>query len=248
MAKRLKMDLNKGKKGWILLPIEGDTELINELYGSKYEEMTEDARYFRLDLDLGAVSEFLLEIASGCRFQANFIEPTMFEVAEQLKPISFNIDFKWSLWMSDMSVWDAETREASKLAFAGEGAPVIIHTAPRKEIRYGTVVISQGKANVEFYAVWDSPIDLIPENCPKKWKKKMKEEIETYFTFGYGFYDGGENPIGASVQNEVTASTFEELLQKIDTHEEELLELERESSKEFHAYCESILKNGGEER
>ena len=68
-----------------------------------------------------------------------------------------SVDLKWSLWSRDKGVWDERAPGVWELmhdAFFGHGN-VSIETAPRKEIRFGIVLIRKGAADVEFEAEWD---------------------------------------------------------------------------------------------
>lgn len=82
----------------------------------------------------------------------------------QGEPLVFYVDLKWALWSADVDYWREhapQTTEHLIAAFNGAfdefGDTLVIHTAPRKEIRFGTVTIDP-KANlvvVEFRAEFD---------------------------------------------------------------------------------------------
>jgi hypothetical protein len=78
-------------------------------------------------------------------------------------------DLKWSLWTTDQDVWERcapETWRMLRLALTemDEDSSLTLHTAPRKETRYGTVVIRWTDrdmvADVAFSSEWDEPRDL----------------------------------------------------------------------------------------
>ncbi len=56
---------------------------------------------------------------------------------------------------------------------------------------------------------------------------------------GYGYCEGDiDSPIGAEIEIQVTAETFEELMEKIDEAGIELLKSESENSKQFQEFIE----------
>ena len=80
------------------------------------------------------------------------------------------VDLKWSLWSKDKAYWEDHApgvwdwMEAWFNASTDPGnpeepelsdAPRIVHTAPWKEIRFGTVEIMPGEAKIHFWAEYD---------------------------------------------------------------------------------------------
>lgn len=64
------------------------------------------------------------------------------------EPLTFAVDLKWSLWSVAEEYWEEYAPEALahlRAGFAGafeeHGDTLVLHTAPRKEIRYGTVTL-----------------------------------------------------------------------------------------------------------
>jgi hypothetical protein len=149
-----------------------------------------------------------------------------------MKTTKYNIDLKWSLWSSEELLERyPEVYEQARLAFSAEGDPVEIHTAPRKEIRFGDVTIEDGCASVNFYFEWDEPyeqlwrVEEITGELTEPETESAKQDVCEYFSeMDWGIY------------KEVGAPTFEELLEKIDEVESELLELEDRQSNAFEEH------------
>jgi len=143
------------------------------------------------------------------------------------------VDLKWSLWLKHADAWEerqgAEAVADMRVAFESGGASVVT-TAPRKEIRFGQVVVERGRAHADFVAVWDSPADLAPDDASDEDVQCVAEWFEEY-------HDGDpESPVGAHVEEDVEAATFDELMVKIDACEDRLLEEEKERSKSFDEF------------
>ena len=79
------------------------------------------------------------------------------------EPLTFAVDLKWSLWSAAEEYWEEYAPEALahlREGFAGafeDGGTIVIHTAPRKEIKYGTVTIDPcaGFVTVAFRSEFD---------------------------------------------------------------------------------------------
>ena len=242
MNKTAKVRLEKQEKGWILLPIDGEMELLDVLYGGSYYGLDEGNRFFEKGKESQAIQEYLTEIAEGCKISMAFKEDGAIEL-EDKRPIvsSYEVNFKRSLWTLDEDAWDIQILNELKEAFLNDRKEVTIYTASWKEIRYGKVTIKKNLAIVEFYTVWDEPYQLVPMDCPEEKTEVFTDEILNYFINGEGFYDE-ENPIGASVYKELTAKTFEELMELIDGTESELIKQEEENSKHFQKFLKIVLK------
>lgn len=161
--------------------------------------------------------------------------------------LDINIDLKYSLWEDNKDEWSAygleKTYDQIKAAFEGTGSPVKVSTAPRKEIRYGSVRISKGEAIVEFVSLWDEPYCHIPEDFPqdKKSQEMAEQMIVDWFTEKYGFLDWDyDSPIGASVQDIVNADNFEDLMTIINNLESNLLMMESEHSEQFNVFLKGL--------
>lgn len=81
-----------------------------------------------------------------------------------------SVDLKWSLWSKDKSYWEAHapglwdwmrewfeasTDDGNPESAGLSDAPRVIHTAPWKEIRFGTVEFQPGEAKVHFWSEFD---------------------------------------------------------------------------------------------
>jgi hypothetical protein len=80
------------------------------------------------------------------------------------EPLTFSVDLKWSLWSYMEEYWEeyapeafAHLRAGFAGAFAEHGDTLVIHTAPRTEIRYGTVTLDPRArtVRVEFRSEFD---------------------------------------------------------------------------------------------
>lgn len=90
------------------------------------------------------------------------------EEAIHESPALIEVDLKWSLWSSDIGFWEERDPEAAKVLRAFP-EKVEIHTAPRKEIRFGRVIMefngdqetaTECRARGSFSECWDEPQDL----------------------------------------------------------------------------------------
>lgn len=156
-----------------------------------------------------------------------------------------NVDLKWSLWSAERSTWQDKGLEkhlrAMEDAFVGRTKEFTVHTAPRKEIRYGRVTVSRDKAAVEFRCVWDDPRSLLPDELSTD-DLATDAAHDWFVNEGLGFFDGdAESPVGACVQKTVEATSFDALLQAIDDCEAELLQQEQDNGKKFDQFV-SLLK------
>lgn len=83
---------------------------------------------------------------------------------KQGDPLEFRIDLKWALWSTNESLWAdyaPDTFKHLKSGFAGDfdehGDAIVVVTAPRKEIRFGKVVLDPkaGTVTVTFNSEFD---------------------------------------------------------------------------------------------
>jgi len=155
-----------------------------------------------------------------------------------------SIDLKWALWSRDPSYWREHGHKSHldiiRRAFAGTRSPVTVYTAPRKEIRSGTVTIGKGQAAVNFVAVWDSPACLVPEDVPDELREDAEHKISEWLIGGEGFRWYQESPVGARIDRTVKARSFKALMGKIDDCEADLICAEQENAKFFDEFCEKL--------
>lgn len=156
----------------------------------------------------------------------------------------YNVDLKWCLWSAKESWWneyqnydsdaklpkDQSLWDAMQSAFDGTTPAITIHTAPNKEIRYGTVVISKGAAYYHFYTEWDEPHEQTPDEiyADDSLRQAFEEWLTDWFMALNGFMDN--SPIGASVEGNAAADSFAELMSKIDAQEDALIDQEQSNS------------------
>lgn len=172
-----------------------------------------------------------------------------FTESKPLACTEIRIDLKWSLWSADVGTFEEHVSEEGlalmRQAFEGTGKPVLVRTAPDKEIRFGSVLIERGEMTYEFSCEWDDSRDLITEELDLSdelaeslaaditdWLRDMAQAVEAPFST--------EN-IGAFIQGSVTADDFETALHKVDEAEERLLKIEKENSAALDLYIQGCL-------
>jgi hypothetical protein len=160
---------------------------------------------------------------------------------KKTEPLEFDIDLRWSLWTADEDGFaendhNQKVLDAMKAAFAG-GRPVTVNTAPKKEIRFGSVDITKGTANVHFSFEWDEDYEhlyrveeIAPDLSPKE-ERDARESISMFLCELENYQD-----------REIKADTFAELMAAIDKVESDLLESEQSQSDSF----EEMIKGLGE--
>lgn len=160
---------------------------------------------------------------------------------------TYDVDLRWSLWSKYTEEFEgrnAEAINAAKQVFDGEyDYPVKIHTAPKKEIRFGTVTFTGQTAEVLFSFDWDEPyeqiwrVEEITGELNEQEEASVREQIEMFFS-----------ELDWSVSDDVSGSTFAELMERIDEVESNLLEQEDTQSKELDALLKSLAEWVMEER
>lgn len=154
-------------------------------------------------------------------------------------------DLKWSLWSADRETWAnhhaGKTWDAMENAFHGKGPAVRLYTAPRKEIRFGTVTVETGRATVELKTGWDSTVDHVPEEVPEEYREEVSAAIERWFCERHGYMDE-DMPTGAMATDEFEADSFDRLMERIDALEEVLMQKESEASDEFDEFLAELME------
>ena len=158
---------------------------------------------------------------------------------------SVDIDFKYSLWSSEESWFEdmADTEDAlllMKAAFDGSGNPVCVRTAPKKEIRFGSVWIERNEMSYAFRSEWDDSCDLVPdsnlndaqrvelEGSISEWCQVLKDGYELDFFI--------EDNVGAYTRGVVQCEDFKSALEQVDAAEDHLIEMEAENSEALSEY------------
>ena len=245
------ISLRKGvEDGWVLLPIDGNIEILDELYGGKsYEQKTEELKTYAKGQTIEEAKKILLDTARNLKFNVMEKEDNVFSLSKVVLPPDkdIEVDLKYALWSCDEYIWNdyAEDGILKQMedAFLGEGPIINILTAPRKEIRYGTVCIEKGKSSVHFYTLWDEPYCHVPDDCPDRIRPFIEFLLEEYFSYDYnGLGYSDDSPIGAEIRTEVEATTFSELMEKIDAVENELIQDEERNSQEFHKWITETVE------
>jgi len=134
------------------------------------------------------------------------------------------IDLKWSLWTTDVDIWADRADDALKrLRELAPGDRVTIYTCPKKEIRYGQVIVDRTpegySAEATFHDEWDPHEDNI---CDMARGHHLEDEQLRDLVQEAPNTDEGEP--GVSVKETVSATTFEELLEKVDKVEGKLIQ------------------------
>ena len=246
--KRATIRIEKAQNGkWLLTPVSGDIRILDELYGKAYDELPESEKEFEAEHFEDAVKN-VTEVAEALKLKVEQIQEQevclSFEIIPP--PLEYHVDLKWSLWEdADSSIWEEYSEDEDLLpnmaaAFRGEGPAVVVYSAPRKEIRYGTVTISKGEASCQLVSLWDSPPCHIPEDCPEEFRDEFEESIDLFFSEGEGYWEDYEDPIGAKVEQLVKAETFPELMKGIGNLESALYEQEDLSSKDFQTMISEV--------
>ena len=165
------------------------------------------------------------------------------------KPIS--VDFKWSLWTSDKELWKSAGMSWEVFEDMDLDETAVIETAPKKEIRFGRVSITNCEeggfeADGTFVAEWDTPEEIIVG----EWEDKgygsdffhlSDAEIDAISDEIYEMVAFDIFGLGAHIEFSIKADTIGELMEKIDDEEERLLILEQFNSDSLHAYLDDIF-------
>jgi len=149
----------------------------------------------------------------------------------------YPIELEASLWSVNEGEFPIDPLFYMQRAFEGDIGPVMIRTAARKESRYGSVKITRARAEVAFYFQWDDPVDLTNELFTSL------HMVPTLGELNYGIDRISLWCLEATWQitRRVEAQTFDELLEKIDQVESDLMELERRQSSAFTKFLGEIV-------
>lgn len=161
---------------------------------------------------------------------------------------SYTVDLKWSIWTTDENEFvgqEASQRweridlgEKMRNAFLGTGPPIEINSAPRKEIRFGNVTIQKGGAVGEMKTSWGESYTLVPydmESIDEATDGGVTDAINDWVEFCTAGFDDSGNVMGAFVDFDIKASTFEALMEAIDQQEEMLIQQDQRNYKDLSA-------------
>lgn len=132
-----------------------------------------------------------------------------------------HIDLRHSLWTPDVGIWERSAPDAlACLRALSEGDVIVIETAPKKEIRFGTVVVRrlpEGYAvTVEFRADWDE-IDDVADTLGIDADDLHALTLE------------GVVPYGTHVTDGFLVATLDEVFDKVDAVEENLIDRDKQN-------------------
>lgn len=221
--------LNNSILGWILIPVSDNSkEALDLLYGENYDGMKRSEQAFMKGEPIEKVIAHIKEVCQSMKVGVSFCGrkggptvrlwlPKPEAIAE---PVKLSVDLKWSAWTNDQSIWDEYAPgvwEQMHQAWEGTSAPVVVHTGPRKEIRYGAVTISKGEASGYFYTNWDECYELantLGVECDDAFCETIPHSIH------------GMEP-GIDWDFSVKARSFQKLMDRIDNEENNLLETDK---------------------
>lgn len=165
------------------------------------------------------------------------------------RPKKIDVDLKWGLWYDEKEHWENCSEGSWQLlqdAFHGKIQSLKIFTAPRKEIHYGVVTISRGRAEVLFYTVWDETHELLSEHYDDLTEDEFQnlcEDMDMMLTDELMWTEDVDylDNIGGLVKDTIQADTFEELMNKIDALNDLMYTRDRENSKQFDRDLQMLL-------
>jgi len=251
--------MKRTHEGAVLTLAEGDRSILDALYGVDTEAASPEDLLVTYEPTLsdpaGQIREVLssanrgggtlaLVAADGDRFviEGEFPMPPV-------QPEVVGIDLKWSLWCRHED--DIEERAPGlvvrmRAAFSGDAPPLLIHTAPRKEIRFGSVHVSKGGAEVEFSFEWDEPHELAA-SVDDHLAEEMSDEEHDWVS-GIVADHLAENYCEFRRHRLISEEDFGQLMEAIDAVEDELLEGERSLSAAFDEFVRGLAETVKERR
>jgi hypothetical protein len=164
-----------------------------------------------------------------------------FVIREVTRPDGWRVDLKWSLGSRDLGVWEHAKQAGvwQKIEQLPVGKKIMIRTAPRKEIRFGSALIErhedQWSAEVEFEEHWDTAEELagtlgLPEG------EEHTDALMSVMPFGKGY------EAGVQIGRYVEAKTVQELMDGIDDVENDLIHQSNAAYKKVEAWAEEYVK------
>jgi hypothetical protein len=137
--------------------------------------------------------------------------------------IKHSVDLKWSCWSKHVETWIdrgyGHVLQDTHAAFLGLGPAVTVLAGPRKEIRYGKVVVTRGRAEGSFACEWDEVDDLAGTlgllDADGEWEEPSdREAFVESLPFSSQTWE-----LGVDRDFAVSASSFEELMRLVDAEE-----------------------------
>jgi hypothetical protein len=214
--------LTQTLSGWVLIPVSEDSKtVLSELYAQDYDTLKPSERAFESESVTTAIAhvrDVCRDLKIGMSVCGKKTSPTIRLWWSPVVPTpvtNLSVDLKWSCWTEDRSIWDDYAPgvwEKMEAAFRGLTDPVRIDTGPRKEIRYGSILIEKGSAQGYFCTEWDD-IDSLAETLGTT----DPSFIETIPMSSHNLEPGIDWDF------KIKARKFSCLMRKIDTEENNLL-------------------------
>lgn len=213
--------------GWMLVPVsQNGSTILNQLYMQDWNKLKPSERAFMKGEPIESVIAHIKDVCKDMKIGASFCGkkagPTIrlwWNPIQYVKPETISVDLKWSCWTEDKSVWDEYAPGVYQKmadAFTGKSKPVEINSGPRKEIRYGCIVISKGQATGHFCTEWDDAESLA---------ETLNIEPDDAFREMIPFSSHNMEP-GMDWEFKVKARKFTTLIRAIDKEENKLLEMD----------------------
>lgn len=216
--------LNNSILGWMLIPLnEASKPVVGEMYAKPFDDMRPSERAFMKGKPvtdaLGHIKQVAADLKIGLSACGNPQRPTLRLwwtppvpfVADQ-----FKVDLKWACWSAHKGIWDNYIPglwDRMEKAFTGESLPVIVTTAPRKEIYYGRVVITKGKAEGNFSNGWDD-LESLADTLGTTVTPDFEEAVP---------YSAILDERGVDWDFKIKARLFASLMRRIDREEDNLI-------------------------
>jgi hypothetical protein len=152
-----------------------------------------------------------------------------------------SVDLKWSLWNTCREDWVyyGYGYEYSLLMDAfNQEVELELSTAPRKEIRFGEISIKHGTVSVSFRFEWDDPHELATGWGDERDKVPASEHARW---LEYNGFSGASYCIEDKFDTE--GMTFDEMMNRIDSLEDQLLQIEDRLSAEHDLWMKAYLQD-----
>lgn len=223
------LKLSNSIMGWMLVPsyrcpAVGIEELLNLLYAQDWLSMKSSDRAFMKGEPIEVVVAHIKEVCKDLKIKVSVCGnrklPTLriwWNKVEHIEPEKLSVDLKWSCWSVDRGYWGEYAPgvwERMEAAFKGEAGPVVVHTGPRKEIRYGSVTIYKGGACGQFSCEWDS-VEELADTLGVKCDEAFRETIPYS---SHLMEPGTDWEFGT-----IKARKFQRLMNRIDGEENEFM-------------------------
>ena len=148
---------------------------------------------------------------------------------------SVNLDTKWSIWSLDDDFLDDDTLAQVQAALDGSGEPISIQSNPSKEVRFGTVWVSEKSISYEFYCEWDDAYSLVSDSITNLGQRILfSNQIDDWIKCLYP--QCNETKATAFVEGEFIANSWGEVTLLLNKAEDCLLEIENINSQALEQF------------